>query len=113
VWIQATYNPILDPDGKPFKVVKFASDVTARVRNEQRLREQRRTIQEISTPAARALRPAAMDCGFSPRRPGRAINRSHSFHPLPAARRGKWGELVLHNPGAGVSFPMTPHPPET
>lgn len=28
VWIQATYNPILDMNGKPFKVVKFASDVT-------------------------------------------------------------------------------------
>ena len=28
VWIQASYNPILDPDGKPFKVVKYATDVT-------------------------------------------------------------------------------------
>ena len=28
VWIQATYNPILDADGTPVKVVKFASDVT-------------------------------------------------------------------------------------
>jgi methyl-accepting chemotaxis protein len=30
VWIQASYNPIKGPDSKPFKVVKFASDVTAR-----------------------------------------------------------------------------------
>ena len=30
-WIQASYNPILDPDGKPFKVVKYASDITAQV----------------------------------------------------------------------------------
>jgi methyl-accepting chemotaxis protein len=29
VWIQATYNPIRDRDGKPVKVVKFATDVTA------------------------------------------------------------------------------------
>ena len=28
VWLQATYNPILDEDGKPLKVVKFASDIT-------------------------------------------------------------------------------------
>jgi methyl-accepting chemotaxis protein len=28
VWLQATYNPILDLNGKPFKVVKFATDVT-------------------------------------------------------------------------------------
>jgi methyl-accepting chemotaxis protein len=28
VWIQATYNPIFGVDGKPFKVVKFATDIT-------------------------------------------------------------------------------------
>jgi methyl-accepting chemotaxis protein len=31
VWIQASYNPILDPKGRPLKVVKFATDVTAQV----------------------------------------------------------------------------------
>ncbi|MGY4356427.1 methyl-accepting chemotaxis protein [Bradyrhizobium sp. i1.7.7] len=29
IWILATYNPILDETGKPFKVVKFATDITA------------------------------------------------------------------------------------
>ena len=29
IWILASYNPILDEAGKPFKVVKFATDVTA------------------------------------------------------------------------------------
>lgn len=29
VWIQASYNPILDLNGKPIKVVKYASDITA------------------------------------------------------------------------------------
>ena len=29
IWIQASYNPILDLAGKPFKVVKYASDITA------------------------------------------------------------------------------------
>jgi methyl-accepting chemotaxis protein len=28
VWIQASYNPIMDLNGKPFKVVKFATDIT-------------------------------------------------------------------------------------
>ena len=32
IWIQASYNPILDGNGKPFKVVKYASDVTAAVK---------------------------------------------------------------------------------
>jgi methyl-accepting chemotaxis protein len=31
VYIQASYNPIFDLNGKPFKVVKYASDVTAQV----------------------------------------------------------------------------------
>jgi methyl-accepting chemotaxis protein len=30
VWIQASYNPILDKNGRPFRVVKFATDITAR-----------------------------------------------------------------------------------
>jgi methyl-accepting chemotaxis protein len=30
VWIQASYNPIMDMNGKPFKVVKYATDITAR-----------------------------------------------------------------------------------
>jgi len=29
IWIQASYNPIMDLNGKPFKVVKYASDITA------------------------------------------------------------------------------------
>ena len=37
IWIQATYNPILGNDGTPFKVVKFARDVTPRMRVIQRL----------------------------------------------------------------------------
>ncbi len=32
VWIQGSYNPILDLNGKPFKVVKYATDITARMK---------------------------------------------------------------------------------
>jgi methyl-accepting chemotaxis protein len=39
VWIQASYNPILDPTGVPVKIVKFATDITASVVRRQR-REQ-------------------------------------------------------------------------
>lgn len=35
VWLQASYNPILDSDGKPVKVVKFATEITAQVLEEQ------------------------------------------------------------------------------
>lgn len=29
VWINASYNPVLNADGKPYKVIKFATDITA------------------------------------------------------------------------------------
>ena len=29
IWLQASYNPVFDDDGKPIRIVKFATDVTA------------------------------------------------------------------------------------
>lgn len=29
IWLQASYNPIFDLNGKPFKIVKYASDISA------------------------------------------------------------------------------------
>ncbi len=45
VWIQATYNPILGVDGRPYKVIKFALDITAAVHREQTISKK---IDEIS-----------------------------------------------------------------
>ncbi len=39
VWLQATYNPIMDIDGKPFKVVKFAMDISEQVQREQLVKD--------------------------------------------------------------------------
>jgi methyl-accepting chemotaxis protein len=39
VWIQASYNPILDASGRPFKVVKYATDITAQKDRERRLKD--------------------------------------------------------------------------
>jgi methyl-accepting chemotaxis protein len=38
VWLLASYNPIFDLNGKPFKVVKYATDITAAVRQEESLK---------------------------------------------------------------------------
>ena len=37
VWIQASYNPILDALGNPWKVVKYATDITASKENEDQM----------------------------------------------------------------------------
>lgn len=50
IWLQATYNPIFDPNGKATKVVKFASDITEMVqrRNKEALIEElTRSFSEI------------------------------------------------------------------
>ena len=44
IWIQASYNPILDMSGRPFKVVKFATDITAQVKDRQHRIEMQKGI---------------------------------------------------------------------
>ncbi|MGD8293200.1 MAG: PAS domain S-box protein [Desulfobacterales bacterium] len=47
IWLQASYNPIFDLDGKPFKVVKFASDIT------QEIEARSLALLEMSTPVTK------------------------------------------------------------
>ncbi|MFJ3465421.1 methyl-accepting chemotaxis protein [Achromobacter spanius] len=51
VWIEASYNPILDAQGRPFKVVKFATDITKRFTAAQTLRV---AVQGLTENAERA-----------------------------------------------------------
>jgi methyl-accepting chemotaxis protein len=51
VWIQATYNPILDASGRPFKVVKFASDVTRQVVARMRSEHVRKMMESVAAGA--------------------------------------------------------------
>jgi len=53
VFIQASYNPILDLNGKPMKVLKIASDVTEQKRLEAERTKQAALIMEMSTPVMR------------------------------------------------------------
>ena len=55
VWLQASYNPIFDRNGKPYKIVKFATDVTERKETEAMIDSQQRAIMELSTPAMQLL----------------------------------------------------------
>lgn len=46
IWLEATYNPIYNEAGKVEKVVKFASDITARVQHGERVAEAARVAQQ-------------------------------------------------------------------
>ncbi|ORM71643.1 methyl-accepting chemotaxis protein [Pantoea rwandensis] len=37
IWLEASYNPVLDAEGKVYKVIKIASDITARVEAAKRV----------------------------------------------------------------------------
>ncbi len=51
IYIQASYNPIIDMNGKPFKVVKFASDVTAQAVARQKSDFVRQQIENVAAGA--------------------------------------------------------------
>ncbi|MDP3858378.1 MAG: methyl-accepting chemotaxis protein [Stagnimonas sp.] len=46
VWIQASYNPLLDKNGRPYKVVKYATDIT--VNKQAELAAKAREVQRIA-----------------------------------------------------------------
>jgi len=62
IYIQASYNPIMDMNGKPFKVVKFATDMTAEVLDRMRRSKAQKGIDadltEIQSAVANATRQA-------------------------------------------------------
>jgi methyl-accepting chemotaxis protein len=49
VWIQATYNPILDAEGRPRKIVKIATDVTRQVKLEREIQAQLTESEQLHT----------------------------------------------------------------
>ena len=57
VWIEASYNPILDAEGRPFKVVKYATDITKRFTAAQTLRV---AVQGLTENAERASQANAL-----------------------------------------------------
>ena len=54
IWLEATYNPIKDESGKVIKVVKFASDVTERIKRAQAVSEAARIAHTISKETTQA-----------------------------------------------------------
>ncbi|MCP3708361.1 PAS domain-containing methyl-accepting chemotaxis protein [Paraburkholderia sp. CNPSo 3274] len=58
VWIQATYNPIFDVNGRLYKVIKFANDVTAQVELEEsvqrRAQDDQRKVEKLLGVVSRA-----------------------------------------------------------
>lgn len=48
IWLEATYNPVFDENHKVVKVIKFASDITALIKQRQAVSQASMTVQQIS-----------------------------------------------------------------
>ena len=80
VWIQAGYNPILDPDGRPIKVVKYATDVTASmVARRTAIDAAERTLDNVQTvtDAAERMNNSAVAISADMTRSKEAVDEIH------------------------------------
>tara|TARA_R110001592_G_scaffold54538_1_gene166812 strand:+ start:566 stop:1870 length:1305 start_codon:yes stop_codon:yes gene_type:complete len=66
IWLEASYNPIIDEHGKTLKIIKFASDITHRVKQSERTteaagvaystaQETARSVEEVEASLARSM----------------------------------------------------------
>ncbi|BCJ89881.1 methyl-accepting chemotaxis protein [Terrihabitans soli] len=58
IWLNASYNPIFDASGRPFKVVKFATDITPAVHEQKRREAVTQTIDHDLVEIATAVEDA-------------------------------------------------------
>jgi len=59
IWLSATYNPVFDAAGRLYKVVKFARDITAQVRQQQAESEAAKLAYDISLQTDESARHGA------------------------------------------------------
>ena len=77
IWIQASYNPIFDANGRPFKVVKFASDVTEQMNVAFRVKEIADIVASASTEMRATAESMAEAAEDTTRRAGDVASAAH------------------------------------
>jgi methyl-accepting chemotaxis protein len=106
IWIQASYNPVMDENGKPVKVVKFATDITAteheRMRNDAERAASEKEQNEVVSALADGLKrlsegdlTADINADFK----GAYLRIRDDFNSTTASLRTALGS-VMHTTGA-------------
>ncbi|MCD5982780.1 PAS domain-containing methyl-accepting chemotaxis protein [Pseudomonas sp. CDFA 610] len=102
VWLEATYNPVYDVEGKLYKIVKFASDITDRVEKQEadahgaskayHISAETEKVAEQGTlviqETAREMRQIAENIGVSARLVGQLGDRSEQITAIVNTIRG-------------------------
>lgn len=58
IWLEASYNPILDGSGKTIKIIKFASDITHRIEQSERTTEAADIAHSTAQETAKSVKEA-------------------------------------------------------
>jgi methyl-accepting chemotaxis protein len=93
VWIQATYNPILGPDGLPYKVVKYAVDVTEQVMRERAVTQKVADITRVLQAMAESIKRLA-----------RGAERSSELAEQTQREAGEGSDLVRRSRDAIIAI---------
>jgi len=111
VWIEASYNPILDETGKPYKVVKFATDVTEASNRNADFRGQLDAIHKVQAVIEFELDGTIRDANANflaaaGYRREQIVGQHHSMFVAPAERnapayRAFWDKLGRGEPDSG------------
>ena len=108
-WLQATYETLLDPEGRPFKVVKYAFDITAAKDLEADANNQIAAIQKAQAviefdPGGKILRANDIFCNAIGYSAAEIIGKHHSMFVEPAFAASEEYRSFWRDLGAGKAF---------
>eukprot|EP01037_Dinobryon_pediforme_P032096 gene32096-36890_t len=82
IWIQATYHPLFDVQGKPYKVVKFALDITSAVEREITISNKIDEITAVLQELTRSIESIANNTADTTKQADLAIGKTESGHDV-------------------------------
>jgi methyl-accepting chemotaxis protein len=105
IWIQGAYNPVFDKDGKVYKVIKFATNITEveleRIRNEaiRRKAEEDNTVVETLADSLRSLAQGDLTARITAAFDGRYAQIKDDFNAAIDSLRGAMGSISAATDG--------------
>ena len=93
VWIQATYNPILDLYGNPYKVVKFATDISERVKAEAVIQDKVSAITAVLEELSASIHSISRNSSDSSKLAQQTRNEAHEGSVLLSKSRNSIVEI--------------------